>query len=216
MSLNLTYPTPFNGAVIIGDTTTATFGGSADVPPQLTTVLVGGVTTPIAAALEIRSSEGVFMPPRMDTADRLAITPLVDGAIVYDTDLAILMLFEGGVWLEIATGPAVQFFTWNEVVGPTPMLPDNGYWVTAGGLTAMTLPVLCPKDAIIKVARTGAGDFRITQGAGQQIQYDDSFTTVGAGGHIDSQNLGCVITIVCRTANTNFFVEASVGNFDVV
>jgi len=216
MALNLVYPTPLNGAVVIGDTTTFN-NGSNDVPPQLTTAVnLAGKTVPIKAILELQSEDGAFVVPRMTSVDRILMDPIVDGALVFDTDLAILMLYEGGAWLEIATGPAVQFFNWNEVVGPTLMLPDNGYWVTNAALTNMTLPVICPKDAIIKVSRQGAGNFSVRQNAGQQIQYENLSTTLGVAGHIDSQEIGDVLTMVCRVANTLFVVEASVGNYDVV
>lgn len=98
MSLNLTYPTALNGAVVIGDTTTNVYGGSADVPPQLTTVVIDGVTLPIAAVLELRSTDGAFVVPRMDSAERIVLSPVVNGSIVYDTDLQSVMFYANGAW----------------------------------------------------------------------------------------------------------------------
>jgi hypothetical protein len=216
--LNLTYPTPFNGAVIIGDTTRNSYGGSADVPPQLTTVAVNGVQTPIAAVLELRSNDGAFVVPRMATADRNALTPLIDGALVFDTDLHRFFVYQTSTWLSVAVGPSVELFTWNNnIILDTVMQPNNGYFTDGAILITMTLPLICNTGDTFIVYGDGTGFFRIAQNANQQIRFNNALTTAGVGGSITSTVVGQDITIVCRNASTDFKVIGSEGAaFNVV
>jgi hypothetical protein len=56
---------------------------------------------PIAAALEVNSTTGAFVPPRMTTEQRLALFPICDGMIVYDTNISGLMLVQSGLWTSV-------------------------------------------------------------------------------------------------------------------
>lgn len=56
-------------------------------------------TAPIASAqLEVQSTTKAFYPPRMTTAQKNAIVSPQVGAIVYDTDLIGLSLYNGSAW----------------------------------------------------------------------------------------------------------------------
>lgn len=47
--------------------------------------------------LEVNGTSGAFLPPRLTTVQREALT-VTEGAIVYDTDLDLLGVFSNGVW----------------------------------------------------------------------------------------------------------------------
>ncbi|MES2519453.1 MAG: hypothetical protein V4585_15170 [Bacteroidota bacterium] len=56
-------------------------------------------TAPIASAqLEVQSTTKAFYPPRMTTAQKNAIVSPQAGAVVYDTDLSGLSLYNGSAW----------------------------------------------------------------------------------------------------------------------
>jgi hypothetical protein len=56
-----------------------------------------------SAALEINGTAGGFLPPRMTTAEKNAISSPAAGLIVYDTTLNKLCVFTGAVWETITS-----------------------------------------------------------------------------------------------------------------
>ncbi len=62
-----------------------------------------GTNTPAAgSALQIDSTTGALVPPRVTNAQMLAISPL-DGAIVYNTEADALFIYSSGSWNNIKT-----------------------------------------------------------------------------------------------------------------
>lgn len=55
-----------------------------------------------SAVLQLNSTTSAFVPPKMTTAQKIAISSPVVGSIVYDTDLNKLCVYAGS-WLNIAT-----------------------------------------------------------------------------------------------------------------
>jgi hypothetical protein len=57
-------------------------------------------TAPIPSAqLEVQSTTKAFYPPRMNTAQKNAISGVAAGAMVFDTDLGGLFTYNGSVWV---------------------------------------------------------------------------------------------------------------------
>jgi hypothetical protein len=57
-------------------------------------------TVPIPSAqLEVQSTTKAFYPPRMNTAQKNAISGVAAGAMVFDTDLGGLFTYNGSVWV---------------------------------------------------------------------------------------------------------------------
>lgn len=64
-----------------------------------------GTTSPHAsAALDVTATDKAFYPPRMRTQQRTAIANPQAGALVFDTDKAVLFMFDGQGWLPLSTG----------------------------------------------------------------------------------------------------------------
>lgn len=64
-----------------------------------------GTTTPEATAiLDLTSTTLGFLPPKMTTTQKNAITTPAEGLIVYDTDLNSPFFFDGGSWVTIFAG----------------------------------------------------------------------------------------------------------------
>jgi len=62
-----------------------------------------------SAMLDLKSNTKGFLPPRMNTADRIAITAPANGLVVYDTDIQSLQIFAGGTWHALVTGDGSQW-----------------------------------------------------------------------------------------------------------
>ena len=126
-----------------------------------------------------------------------------------------VMQTNGAGVLSFTTVPLLQ---WVTVAVNTAMSPSFGYLVNFAGNITMTLPAVCPINSIIKIAgitQSLSGLFTIAQNAGQIVQFNYVATTTGAGGSLVSMVQGSCITLICTTANTNFLVLDSVGNFIV-
>ncbi len=51
-----------------------------------------------SAMLDIKSNNKGFLPPRMNTASRNAITNTAEGLVIYNTDTKTIELFNGSIW----------------------------------------------------------------------------------------------------------------------
>ncbi len=117
--------------------------------------------------------------------------------------------------------PPSGAITWTEVTGTTAAIaPNNGYIANNAARVILSLPTVAAQGTIIKVVGVGAGGWRITQAAGQQINYLGQSSTSGATGLIEAEitltasNRACV-EMVCTVANTTWIVASSVGSITV-
>lgn len=93
MAINLTSPAGFTSAVLIADTV-ATSGGSSDSVSAMTKV--GGVA--VSAALEIQSTLGGLLLPRMTTAQIAAIVTPTAGMQVFNTTTNAVNVYQNAGW----------------------------------------------------------------------------------------------------------------------
>jgi hypothetical protein len=108
-------------------------------------------------------------------------------------------------------------FMWNEVVIPAQnMVSDNGYVANDAALVTLTLPATSALGGVIEVTGKGAGGWSIAQGAGQQINFGASSTTVGVAGSLSSATALDSVKLVCITANLEWNVLSAIGNLVVV
>jgi hypothetical protein len=69
-----------------------------------------GVLAPHASAkLEIESTAGGFLPPRMTTVQREAIASPANGLVVYDSNAQDLYVYRNGAWSRVSEGATVAF-----------------------------------------------------------------------------------------------------------
>lgn len=64
----------------------------------------GGTSGDASALVEVQSTSQGFLPPKMTTAQKNAISTPAEGLIVYDTDLNAPFFFDGGSWVTIFAG----------------------------------------------------------------------------------------------------------------
>lgn len=115
MAINLISPSTSTTAVLIADTYTAP-GGSSDAIPVMTQV--SGVTVP--AALEIQSTLGALLLPRMDSIHMNALTPPTDGMLIFNTDVRAMFQYSAGSWRQVAAGSGS-----GNVTGEPPSVRNN-------------------------------------------------------------------------------------------
>lgn len=109
-------------------------------------------------------------------------------------------------------------FNWVEITGTSAGLGVSTGYIANNNLSlvSLTLPATAAiGDGIIIVGK-GTGGFKILQNAGQTIHFIATDTTTGVGGSLQSVQQYAAIELRCITANTDFAVVDSAGNFTVV
>jgi hypothetical protein len=118
----------------------------------------------------------------------------------------------GGISVSVGPGSIALSGTgsgigWNEITGTTQaMAQDQGYVPNNAAQVVFSLPVTASFGTIINIVGKGAGGWKVTQNAGQNIQLGSTSSTVGAAGYIESTNQFDSIELLCTTANTTWTV----------
>ena len=160
----------------LGVTTSMSLGGSA----------VFGLndlgTLTASAVLEARSTTKGFLPPRMTTANKTAISSPATGLVLYDTDLATLAVYTSS-WKNVllnATAIAVTSVTANSYAFTTGGFTINASFSNEIGLGSLlaTSPALnvATANTLKIVAASGVGTFQFLQA---KLQTDTNFVSSG-------------------------------------
>lgn len=120
--------------------------------------------------------------------------------------------FQSNAGQMVESGP---IFNWTIVTVNSNLSVNQGYMSSSGGTITLLLPAVSNLGDSIRITNLG-GNFQITQGVGQSINFGDDTTTVGGGGSITSINVGDSIELVCYMANVGFQVLSSMGNLTIV
>jgi hypothetical protein len=128
-------------------------------------------------------------------------------------DPAITTTIQSSVVNPINPFPSIL---WNSISSNQTLAVNNGYLVTSGSLS-LALPTTSSVGDMLYVVLAGGTSFTLTQAAGQSITIGNQSTTVGAGGSLASTSSGDAVQLVCRTANTTWYVFSGVqGNLAAV
>ncbi|RFN58599.1 hypothetical protein [Marixanthomonas ophiurae] len=98
-------------------------------------VAIGTTTPDDGSALEIESTNGALVPPRMSESDMNAIPTPLDGAVVFNTDKQKLVIRSNGNWIPLSTGSAKSIVL-NKDYGTT----NNGV-INSNGNTYQDFPL---------------------------------------------------------------------------
>lgn len=110
-----------------------------------------------------------------------------------------------------------QEFWINQTLPTATLAINTGYVCAAGAnLITFTLPTTSPFGAYLKIVGKDIGLFTIAQNAGQTIHFGNVSTTTGVGGTLSSQQRYDSLSLVCVTADTEWSVTSSQGNFTLV
>jgi hypothetical protein len=173
-----------------------------------------GTSTPnTSAILELASTTGALLLPRMTDTQRNALTA-AEGMVIYDTDSSAMEVYNGSIWVSGGGGGGS---TWvDQTSTPVTMAVNTNYVADNALLVTLLLPATAAFGSTFNVTGKGAGGWLIAQNAGQFINFGTQVTTTGVGGSLASMNTFDSVTIVCVTADTQFVVYASIGNLTVV
>lgn len=105
--------------------------------------------------------------------------------------------------------------SWTEVNMGTTMAVNVGYIANGGALISLMLPAVAAVGDIIRVLIKSASLAIITQNAGQTIHFGNQDSTTGGAGSILATAQYDSVELLCITANTDFAVLSSVGNWTV-
>jgi len=68
-----------------------------------------------SAMLDVKSTTKGFLPPRMTTTQRLAVSSPADGLLVFDSDLSELMIFKNSGWHEVWDAGEIKRPSYGEI-----------------------------------------------------------------------------------------------------
>jgi hypothetical protein len=145
-----------------------------------------GTTNPMGA-LDITSTTGAFMPPRMTTAQRNALTPL-EGMMIYNITTGKFQGYQSSgtlnTYLQIDTGSYAL-----------PRSIVNGYWIMHQSFTASSSASITDIEILTDISTSGGGTLDILSGngTGGGVLYTQSITYTGCGSGI------CVTHITLST-----------------
>jgi hypothetical protein len=149
-----------------------------------------------------------------------AVSGSIDGAanVKINTNYGFVELFSDGTnyFINSQTAVAAGSFSWSVNSLTAISLSANvGYILTNAAAQTCTLPITVVAGALFEIteASSSTGLFTLAQNAGQVIRFGAQTTTAGATGSIVATQQGNSLRFVCTTANTNFSVVNSVGNF---
>jgi hypothetical protein len=105
---------------------------------------------------------------------------------------------------------------WLATAEDTDLVVDKGYISTnASEPVVFTLPATAAVGATVNIVGSGAGGWKIAQGAGQSIVFGNASTTTGITGYLQSTDSGDCVQLVCIAADTGFRVLSAVGNIEI-
>jgi hypothetical protein len=126
--------------------------------------VIGSGTLNASAMLQVDSTSRGFLPPRMTTSAKVAITNPVAGLIVYDNTLNVLSTYDGSSWISLGPagsgGPTATNQTVS-VTGSTQTINfDNGINVFVGlqSSTTLTLQSTSRGTFVLRITQDGTGN----------------------------------------------------------
>ncbi len=105
--------------------------------------------------------------------------------------------------------------SWSATGASGALVNNTGIVCTSGGALSFSLPVSSSVGDVLSIALDGATSWTVTQGAGQQIRFGSSQTTLTTGS-LASTAQGDTITLVCSVANLRWNIISSIGNITIV
>jgi len=158
-----------------------------------------------SALLQLDSTTTGFLPPRMTTAQKNAITSPATGLIVYDTTLSLYQVYDGSVWRNYkANAIQIQGVDINSTAPTTNQyLQYNGsQWIPAT-LPTTTFIRLNPNGNFLNNQYVQTGGQSVTESAGQSLIYQTSTLTGFRVNLVNSPGVGNSRTFTLRKNGVN-------------
>lgn len=172
-------------------------GGTGAISFTQNGIILGNGTDALSASAELADGELLIG----STGNAPVAASLTAGAGVSITNAA------GSITIA-ATGQKLV----EKVTANTSMVEDTNYITNGASSLEMLLPDEIALGSVFTIVDVGQG-FRVTQAAGQKIIFGNKETTVGTSGNLQTTQAGSSLTLMCTTADVEFAVISSVGNF---
>lgn len=108
----------------------------------------GGTFTDVASSrLTVNSTTQGILPPRMTTAQKIAISSPATGLVVYDTDLKAISNYNGTSWVSLTpTAPSQQVYTgtitWTGTTAPSGATNHTYNWSLTNNLVTLKITLV--------------------------------------------------------------------------
>lgn len=182
----------------------ATTGGGTVIEPT-------GVSGAVAASavLDLRSTSKGFLPPRMTTAQKNAISSPADGLVVFDTNLGRVAVDDGAVWQTLGQ-PTTSTLTTSS--GDVTVTGGNRatyshYWAADGDADLVFSSVV---DGDTGTLLVWAASTNVTLTLTDAFAYSPSGSTLTVTG---GTNNWSVVAWEARTINSNNVVLVNLGDY---
>lgn len=117
-SAYVTYTPPASTPWMLSGGTTDAGSNKSDAVYRTGSVGIGSTTTPNASAqLDVNSTTKGFLPPRMTSTERNAITSPADGLVIYNTTNNRLEIRSSAAWLTLVTLTGTETLTNKTITG---------------------------------------------------------------------------------------------------
>ena len=142
-----------------------------------------------------------------------AICRYTDGHIYFNTVASNTSSPPGNGWISAEPKTPVTITGSPGTSAVNTVVVSNG-----GGLMTIPLPSVATTNEgdTFQVVGVGAGGWKISQAALQEIFFGNTHTTIGIGGYLASTDAGDGITLRYCTAAGGYVVTSSIGNITVV
>lgn len=150
---------------------------------------------------------------QLGAANARVTTILDEDDMASDSDTALATQQSIKAYVDSATGGTG--LTWSTVTTNITMAANNGYIANGSSAISLELPATAAVGDVFEVVGKGSGSWDIIQQAGQTIYFGISSTTTGLTGNIQANHFRDCVRIICITANTEFQVVSSIGNFTI-
>jgi hypothetical protein len=176
--------------------------------------------------LGVSASLYTFLYGNGNNTDMLEIGPLTNGQLLIGSTGAapVAGTLTAGSGISITNGAgSITVATvagglgWvEETTTSRALVVDQGVVGNNAATITMTLPATAAQFSIFRFVQKGAGAVKIAQNAGQTIHFGNTDSTTGAGGYIEATAQWDAVHLICTTANTDFAVLSSTGNWTIV
>jgi len=188
--------------------------------PLIATQGGSGVSNPTAHGILVAEGTAAFNPIVLTNGQLLIGSTGVDPVAATLTAGAGITVTNAAGTITIASSESAGGgFIWTDVTSATQTIVAGNAYVSDDGATLVTftLPATSAFGDTFRILGKSAGGWKIAQNAGQQINFGNIPTTLGATGSIASTNQYDSITCTCITAGASsiWATSESQGNLTV-